>query len=149
VPLGRNAADKDAGDKIPLVPPTIQLTRIFAWALLLSVGVLVAMQVTILAGAAEITGADALQRDFARAQLVRVFGAMLMLVLLYGKRPSVPLLLVLAMVDLGAGVATSHAAARMESRWLLIAVTALHHAGAAIWIGGLPCFLSAMARLPA
>jgi putative copper resistance protein D len=71
-----------------------------------------------------------------------------MLALLHGKSPSVPLLLALALVDLGAGVATSHAAARMEDRSFLLAITALHHAGAAVWIGGLPCFLSAMRRLP-
>jgi len=35
-----------------LAPRTIQLTRIFAWALLITVAVLLAMQVTILAGTA-------------------------------------------------------------------------------------------------
>ena len=144
VPLGRGTADE-----FRLATRTAQLTRIFAWSLLISVSVLVTLQVAFLAGTAEITAWDALQGDFARAQLVRVFGAMLMLALLYGRRPSVPLLLALALVDLGAGVATSHAAARMDSRWLLIGVTAMHHAGAAIWIGGLPCFLSAMSRVPA
>jgi putative copper resistance protein D len=59
------------------------------------------------------------------------------------------LLIALALVDLGAGVATSHAAARVDDRALLIGVTALHHAGTAAWIGGLPCFLAAMRRLPA
>jgi hypothetical protein len=71
---------------------------------------------------------------------VRIVGALLMLALLYGKSPSVPLLLALTLVDLGAGVAISHAAARIDDRALLIGITALHHAGAAVWIGGLPCF---------
>jgi putative copper resistance protein D len=132
-----------------LAPRTIQLTRHFVWALLISVGVLLAMQVTILAGTAEITVSEALGGDYAMAQSVRIVGALLMLAVLYGKSPSVPLLLALALVDLGAGVATSHAAARIEDRGLLIGITALHHAGAAVWIGGLPCFLSAMGRLPA
>jgi hypothetical protein len=48
VPLTRGAVDD-------LAPRTIQLTRRFVWALLVSVGVLLAMQVTILAGTAEIT----------------------------------------------------------------------------------------------
>ncbi len=143
VPLGHDAADASK-----LAPRTIQLTRRFAWALLISVGVLLAMQVTILAGTAEITIGEALGGDYAIAQSVRIAGALLMLALLYGKDPSVPLLLALALVDLGAGVATSHAAARIEDRGLLIGITALHHAGAAVWIGGLPCFLSAMRRLP-
>lgn len=139
----------DAADELKLAPRTVQLTRRFAWALLISVGVLLAMQVTILAGSAEITVGEALTGDYAIAQSVRIAGALLMLAVLYGKRPSVPLLLALALVDLGAGVATSHAAARIDDRALLIAITALHHAGAAVWIGGLPCFLSAMRRLPA
>ena len=142
VPLKRGAVDD-------LVPHTIHLTRRFAWALLISVGVLLAMQVTILAGTAEITIGEALGGDYAIAQSVRVVGALLMLVLLYGKSPSVPLLLAVALVDLGAGVAISHAAARIDDRALLIGITALHHAGAAVWIGGLPCFLSGMSRLPA
>ncbi|HEV8390269.1 MAG TPA: CopD family protein [Dongiaceae bacterium] len=144
VPLDRTSA---AGSQ--LAPRTIQLTRIFAWALLVTVAALLAMQVTILAGTAEISLPEALGGDFAIAQMVRVVGAVLMLVLLYRGSPSVPLLLVLALIDLGAGVATSHAMARVEDRGLLIAITALHHAGAAIWIGGLPCLLSAMGRLPA
>jgi putative copper resistance protein D len=143
-PLGHAAPDEPR-----LAARTIQLTRIFALALLVTVGITVAMQVTILADTAEITLAEALQGDFARAQLVRILGAMLMLALLHGKSPSVPLLLALALIDLGAGVATSHAAARVEDRGLLIGITALHHAGAAMWIGGLPGFLSAMRRLPA
>ena len=144
VPLSRGAAD-DAR----LVSRSIELTRLFTWILLLSLSIMLAMQVTILAGTAEITTAEALGGDFARAQLVRMVGAMLMLTLLYGKKPSIPLLVALARVDLGAGVATSHAAARVDERALLIGVTALHHAGTAAWIGGLPCFLSAMRRLPA
>ncbi len=140
VPLGHGAADELRGR-------TIQLTRRFAWALLISVGMLLALQVTILAGTAEITLGEALGGDYAIAQSVRVVGALLMLALLYRRSPSMPLLLALALVDLGAGVATSHAAARIEDRALLIGITALHHAGAAVWIGGLPCFLSAMGRL--
>ena len=143
VPLGHGAPDE-----LKLVARTIQLTRRFAWALLISVGILLAMQVTILAGTAEITIGEALGGDYAIAQSVRIVGALLMLTLLYGKSASVPLLLALALVDLGAGVATSHAAARIEDRGLLIGITALHHLGAAVWIGGLPCFLSAMRRLP-
>ena len=143
VPLGH-----DAPDALKLARRTIQLTRRFAWALLISVGLLLAMQVTILAGTVEITIGEALGGDYAIAQSVRIAGALLMLALLHGKGPSVPLLLALALVDLGGGVATSHAAARIEDRGLLIGITALHHAGAAVWIGGLPCFLAAMRRLP-
>jgi copper resistance protein D len=132
-----------------LAPRTMQLTRIFAWGLLITVALLLALQVTILSGTAEIPVAEALGGDFAVAQLVRMAGAILMLILLHRSSPAVALLTALALIDLAAGVATSHAMARVDARALLIAVTALHHIGAAIWIGGLPCFLSAMRRLPA
>ncbi|NJM92990.1 MAG: MMPL family transporter, partial [Rhodospirillaceae bacterium] len=69
--------------------------------------------------------------------------------LLYRPNLSAGLLLVLGFVDLGAGVATSHAMARVDDRALLIGITAMHHLGAAVWIGGLPCFLSALRNVPA
>jgi copper resistance protein D len=143
VPLDRCTVDG------PLLPRTLHLTRLFAWGLLVSVTVMLALEVTILIGTEEITIVEALGGDFAVAQIVRVIGAILMLVLLYRRSPTVPLLVVLGLIDLAAGVATSHAMARIDDRELLIAITALHHVGAAVWIGGLPCFLSAMRRLPA
>src|SRR5262245_55378564 len=142
-PLDRRTVDG------PLLPRTVQLTRLFAWGLLVSVAVMLALQVTILIGTEDITFSEALGGAFALAQAVRIVGAILMLVLLYCRSPSVPLLLVLGLIDLATGVATSHAMARIDDRALLIAITALHHLGAAVWIGGLPCFLSAMRRLPA
>jgi putative copper resistance protein D len=44
----------------------------------------------------------------------------------------------LSMVALACGVLGSHAASRVDQRGFLIAFTALHQAGAAVWIGGLP-----------
>jgi len=49
-------------------------------------------------------------------------------------------LVVLAAAILGALLATSHAAARPGSRTVMLTATALHTAGAALWLGGLPCF---------
>jgi putative copper resistance protein D len=48
------------------------------------------------------------------------------------------LIIFLSMVALACGVLGSHAASRVDGRAFLIAATALHQAGAAIWIGGLP-----------
>ena len=83
VPLDHGAPDENR-----LTPRTIQLTRIFAWALLITVALLLAMQTTILAGTAEITIGDALGGDFAIAQIVRIVGAVLMLALLHGRIPA-------------------------------------------------------------
>jgi putative copper resistance protein D len=53
--------------------------------------------------------------------------------------------ILLGLVMLAADVATSHAAARLEGRLPLALLTALHQLGAAIWIGGMPYFLIALA----
>ncbi|HWA46668.1 MAG TPA: CopD family protein [Dongiaceae bacterium] len=124
-------------------------TRRFAWALLVTVAVLLAMHVTILSGTTGIPLGEAFGGDYARAQIVRLASGALLLLLLYRPNLSAGLLLVLGFVDLGAGVATSHAMARVDDRALLIGITALHHLGAAVWIGGLPCFLSALRNVPA
>lgn len=55
-------------------------------------------------------------------------------------------------VILGALVSTSHAAGRVDGRPVLLALTMLHQGAAAVWIGGLPYLLLALAhsagRLP-
>ena len=42
----------------------------------------------------------------------------------------------------------SHAIARTEGRAMLLAATALHQAGAAFWLGGLPCLIAALRLTP-
>ena len=44
--------------------------------------------------------------------------------------------------------ATSHAGARLEDRALLLALTFLHQAAVALWVGGLPYLLRAVGRVP-
>jgi putative copper resistance protein D len=65
-----------------------------------------------------------------------------------GGRPALAAALLLALGLLGAAVATSHAAARLEGRALLVALTSLHLAAIACWIGGLPYLLLALGRAP-
>ena len=60
--------------------------------------------------------------------------------------PSLPLL-ALVVIELAAATLTTHGAARLDNRGLLLAAEGLHQLGAAIWIGGLPCFLLALAKL--
>ncbi|HEX2826222.1 MAG TPA: CopD family protein [Burkholderiales bacterium] len=55
--------------------------------------------------------------------------------------------LVFALAVLACGIATSHAAGRIEDRGWLLAATVLHQAGAAVWIGGLPALLVALATV--
>jgi putative copper resistance protein D len=51
-----------------------------------------------------------------------------------------------AVVVLCASVANTHAVARIENSLLLALATALHELGAALWLGGLPCFRLALRR---
>jgi copper resistance protein D len=66
----------------------------------------------------------------------------------HGERPALAAALLLSLGILGAAVATSHAAARLEGRALLLALTSLHLAAIACWIGGLPYLLLALGRVP-
>ena len=56
------------------------------------------------------------------------------------------LLLVTAIVVLGASLMTNHAASRMEGRVLLVALTATHEVATGLWIGGLPFLVLALFR---
>ncbi len=51
------------------------------------------------------------------------------------------------LIELAAATLTTHAAARLDNRGALLAVEGLHQLGAAIWIGGIPCFLLALAAV--
>ena len=56
-------------------------------------------------------------------------------------RPVGAAAIVCSLAILSANVATTHAAARLDARFLLIIATAIHQAATAVWIGGLPYLL--------
>jgi putative copper resistance protein D len=90
---------------------------------------------------------DVLGANFAIAGLIKTAAAALMLavLLLRGRRSPISVLLVLVVVELAAATLTTHAAARLDNRAPLLAVEFLHQFGAALWIGGIPCFVLALA----
>lgn len=51
-----------------------------------------------------------------------------------------------ALLVLVASVGMSHAAARLDNRWILLGLTSLHHIGTAAWIGAMPFLLAALRR---
>ncbi|WP_160122091.1 copper resistance D family protein [Rhodovarius lipocyclicus] len=78
------------------------------------------------------------------------FTVLAMLALAPGGAPRGPRAGLLAVAGLGmlaSAVAGSHAMAREDARAPMLAATALHQLGAALWLGGLPAFLAAL-RLP-
>jgi putative copper resistance protein D len=126
--------------------------RIALYSLIVMIAVLAASlwaHTAILAGTTDGSYLNALGGTYASAQLLRLGAAVVALLILCRRGRSDILLPLLALVDIGAGIATSHAAARLDSQLLLIVTTTLHHLGAAIWIGGLPAFLFALNALPA
>jgi putative copper resistance protein D len=127
---------------------TARIAGYAALGLLLSVIATVALQTAVLTDTVGLTVADTLGAGFAIAGMVKAAAAAALAVLLLGKgarAPSVPLV-TLALVALAAATLTTHAAARLDDRVVLLAAEGLHQFGAAIWVGGIPCFLLALAR---
>ncbi len=122
---------------------------IAAWSAIALVGieaVNVALQVAVLVDTVELPIGDVLNANFAIAGVVKTIAAAALAMLLRRGAPAWALLGV-GVVELAAATLTTHAAARLDDRGLLLAVEALHQLGAAIWIGGIPCFVMALARL--
>jgi putative copper resistance protein D len=124
---------------------------IAAWsalALVLCEAATVALQSAVLVGTLDLPIADVLRASFAIAGLVKAIAAAFIALMLFGLGPRAPVLslLALAVIELAAATLTTHAAARLDHRTPLLLVEFLHQFGAAIWIGGIPCFLLALNR---
>ena len=118
-----------------------------ALALALSEVVTVVLSGASLIGDSDLRLGDLLSAKFFQAGL----SAALLALLLWacsrwkgskGAAAMIPLSLLL----LAAAVSTSHAAARMDDRWLLAMATAVHHLGTAAWIGAMPFLLVSLPR---
>jgi putative copper resistance protein D len=107
----------------------------------------VALQAAVLIGTVDISLFSALTAEAALAGLVKIAASVLLAVLLFrrGHATSAAPLLALCAVILLAATLTTHAAARLDDRAPLLIAAFLHQAGAAIWIGGIPSFLAALA----
>lgn len=124
-------------------------TRITGWA---AISLIICELATILLNTAVLTSTvelgigEVLAANFALAGSVKIAAALLLAILLFGngtKAPA-PMLLSVGFIELAAAVFTTHAAARLDDRGVLLAVEWLHQAGAVIWIGGIPCFIAAL-----
>ena len=122
---------------------------IAAWSALALVGieaVNVALQTAVLVSTVDLPVANVLQANFAVAGIVKTAAAATLAVLLWRGAGALPLLAT-GGAELMAATLTTHAAARLGDRGLLLAVEALHQLGAAVWIGGIPCFVMALAQI--
>jgi putative copper resistance protein D len=125
---------------------TIQIAVISAACLVLVEAVNVAMQTAVLSSTLDMPAAAILDANFAVAGFVKMAAAGLLCALLLRRAGAAPLLAV-CVAELVAATLTTHARARLDHNALLLGVEFLHQLGAAIWIGGIPCFVMAVGRL--
>ncbi len=129
----------------------VSTARIAAWgaiALLAAEAATVALQAASVVGSIDLAWADTLGANFAIAGFMKMGIAALLALLLFARGASAPVvpLVLAAILELVAATMTTHAVARLSDRGPLLVAAWLHQAGAAIWIGGIPCFLMALAR---
>ena len=138
--------DLPGGDRI--LRRTARIAGWSAVALVVCEGLTIALQASVLIQTVDLSLGNVLQAAFAEAGLVKCAAALLLAVCLLGWRATpAPLLLALGVVELAAATLSTHAAARMTDSSLLLAVEGLHQLGAAIWIGGIPCFVMALGQM--
>jgi copper resistance protein D len=141
LPLQRDSSD-------PLSVATFNMLGRCALA-----GLVTASSVSLIGGVAltsslQVPWQNVVGADFILAGAVKIAAACgLWAIALKRPRPTARVriaLVVLAAAILAALLATSHAAARPGSRTVMLTATALHASGAALWLGGLPCFWIAL-----
>jgi putative copper resistance protein D len=110
--------------------------------------VFIVLECVVLAGTMDIPLGLAFGAGFARFGLVAAAAAAAITFVARGAltRTRIAALLALALAALAAQVATSHAAAQVDSRAVLLVADFLHMAAAAAWIGGIPYFLLVLYR---
>ncbi len=123
------------------------LTAWSALALIVAQGLTIAMQAVVVKEAVGLNLAEIAGANFVLAGSIKIAAALLLAILLFSGRAGPAPMLALCAVMLAAAVMTTHATARLEDRPLLMTATALHLLGAAVWIGGIPCFVMALARI--
>ncbi len=124
--------------------------RIIAWSalgLVLCDAATVALQGSLLVATVDLTPVQVADANFVVAAAIKIAAVLaIALLLAIGWAPGL-LLLALGAAELAAATLTTHADARLDDRGVLLAVEGLHQFGAALWIGGIPAFISALARV--
>ncbi len=126
-----------------------RICTIGAWsaaALILSESATIFLQGSVLMGTVDLGLADMLSAGFAVAAQIKIACAIILIAILtrWNDRAPAAVLLTIVVVEIAAATLTTHAVARIDNRFLLALFEGLHQLGAAIWIGGIPCFLAAL-----
>jgi putative copper resistance protein D len=103
----------------------------------------------ILIQSADMTLADVSGANFVLAGILAIAAALVVVVLAGTRATKNPAVMLLpAVLILLSSVMTSHAMARLDYRFLLAVVTALHQGATAVWLGGLFYLLISIPRSP-
>jgi putative copper resistance protein D len=117
----------------------------FALALALTQIALLTTTSAELIGSAGLGWRDVASEPFFLAGAIFAGAALVLFSLLrFSRRLALPV--VAAVIALGASVSLSHAASRLDRRAVLLALTAAHHLGMAVWIGALAFLLMGLRR---
>jgi copper resistance protein D len=124
--------------------------RLSAWSavgLAVAETATVALQAAVLIGTVDLGIVSALTAWSALAGIAKIAASITLAYLLFrhGHLPRARTLLALCAIILAAATLTTHAAARLDDRGPLLLAAFLHQFGAAIWIGGIPSFIAALA----
>lgn len=125
-----------------------RFTSRMALALAIGQALSIAESAAMLMGGSGMGLREVITADFFFADAAVIAAALLLFVVLRGRAKLASYAALLpALVILVGSVALSHAASRLDHRWLLIVLTAVHHLGTAAWIGAMPSLLIAMRRV--
>ncbi len=106
------------------------------------------IQLAVLQDTAHLSWRSAFGADFAMSGGIKIAAALMIAVLASTMKSSARYaLVVLGLTVELAAVSASHAAARLDDRFLLALYDLLHRLGASVWIGGLPYFLASLNKL--
>jgi putative copper resistance protein D len=141
----------DLSQAVALEQRITRLTLFSASGLILAELASTALQIAVLMTTVELPFSNVIEASFAVASSIKVLCVLLLMVCLSRRVPkgrlSAVLLLLLVAGELAAATLTTHAYARLSDNALLLTVTGIHQLGAAIWIGGIPCFVMVLSQL--
>ena len=121
--------------------------RMAALALIAAEVVMVSASGAILMGGSDLALKDVWTTNFFRADTFAIMLAIgLWVSTRFRRRKAMVAMLLLSLLLVAAVVSTSHAAARIDYRVLLVILTATHHLGTAAWLGAMPYLLISLGR---
>ncbi len=132
-----------------ILADTARIAAYAAVGLMVCEALTVGLQAAVLAGTVDLSLLDALGSASAVAGMVKIVCGAVIALALFGGGAAAPraALLVVSLVELVAATLTTHAAARLDHQEILLAAAFLHQLGAAVWVGGIPAFVLALARV--